>query len=441
MGRGNFFFPTPYSPFPTPHFIVLGRRNMNDKFLKAAYPLLICGSALLISSCSSSEAGPISGANASKPEAATTVAVARVGREDLSQQLTLAAEFRPYREIDLHAKVAGYLKEIRVDVGARVRQGRLIATLEIPEFNNDLNQAAASRKRSESEVIRARSEVQRAQSALDAAKLIHSRLAAVSRSRPNLLAQQEVDDALAKMQIAEAQLDTAKASLSVAEEQVRVQEASEARAKTMADYTVIVAPFSGLITKRYADKGAMIQAGTASQTQAMPVVRLSQVDHLRLVLPVPESVVSRIRVGRVVKIKVPALDRTFDGRVARFSGKVDSATRTMETEVDVANPRLLLKPGMYAYVDLALETKTATLTVPAQAISRKENKASVMVVNQQSRLEQREVTTGLESGASVEISSGLAENELVVIGAQGQLKPGQSVTPKETALSGAKGGH
>jgi RND family efflux transporter MFP subunit len=408
---------------------------MKDKFPKAAYCLLLCGSALLMSSCSSSgQAGPLSGADASNQETPGAVAVAKVGREDLSQQLTLAAEFRPYREVDLHAKVAGYLKEIRVEVGDSVRQGRVIATLEIPEFNNDLSQAAASRKRSESEVMRARSEVQRSQSAFDAAKLIHSRLAAVSRSRPNLLAQQEVDDALAKMQMAEAQLDTARASLAVAEEQVRVQEANEARARTMADYTVIVAPFSGLITKRYADKGAMIQAGTASQTQAMPVARLSQVDHLRLVLPVPESVVSVIRAGRVVKIKVPALDQIFDGRVARFSGKVDSATRTMETEVDVANPRLLLKPGMYAYADLDLESKAATLTVPIQAVSRKENRASVMVVNAQNRLEQREVMIGLESAASVEIVSGLAENELVVIGNQSQLKPGQSVTPKETTL-------
>jgi multidrug efflux pump subunit AcrA (membrane-fusion protein) len=227
------------------------------------------------------KAGQPSDQNETKSELPITVAVAKASREDLSQQLTLAAEFRPYREIDLHAKVAGYLKDIRVEVGDSVRQGQVIAALEIPEFNSDLNQASAARKRSESEVVRARSEIQRAQSVLDATKLVYSRLAAVSESRPKLLAQQEVDDALAKMRVAEAQFDTAKAGLAVAEEQVRMQEATEARARTMADYTVIAAPFSGLITKRYADKGAMIQAGTASQTQAMPVVRLSQVDRPR----------------------------------------------------------------------------------------------------------------------------------------------------------------
>jgi RND family efflux transporter MFP subunit len=366
--------------------------------------------------------------------------VAKVVREDLSQHLTLAAEFRPYREIDLHAKVAGYLKDIGVEVGDSVRQGQLIATLEIPEFNSDLNQASAARKRSESDVLRARSEVQRAQSVLNAAKLVHSRLAAVSESSPKLLAQQEVDDALAKMRVAEAQFDTAKAGLSVAEEQVRMQEASEARARTMADYAVITAPFSGLITKRYADKGAMIQAGTASQTQAMPVVRLSQVDQLRLILPIPESVVPSVSVGRIVKIDVPALDQAFDGRVARFTGKVDSATRTMETEVDVANPRFVLKPGMYAVADLAVAVKASALTVPVQALSRKENNVSVMIVNAQNRLERREVSTGLESPATVEIVSGLAENDLVVVGSQGELRPGQAVTPKLTTLGAARGG-
>jgi RND family efflux transporter MFP subunit len=184
----------------------------------------------------------------------------------------------------------------------------------------------------------------------------------------------------------------------------------------------------------------MIQAGTASQTQAMPVVRLSQVDRLRLILPAPESVVPQIQIGRHVKIKVPALDQSFDGLVARFTGKVDPATRTMETEVDVANPRRLLKPGMYAYADLSLELKNSTLTVPVLAVSRKDKKASVLVVNAQKRLEQREVLIGLESPAKVEIVSGLEENELVVIGNQSQLRSGQVVTPKELATGGAKGG-
>src|SRR5262249_3881321 len=271
------------------------------------------------------------------------------------------------------------------------------------EFKSELLQAEATKRRSESDVVRARSELQRAQAVYEAAKLTHSRLSAVSKSRPNLLAEQEIDDALAKLQVAEAQLNSAKAA--VAEEQVRVQEANEARVKTLSLYAVISAPFSGVITKRLADKGALIQQGTASQTQAMPVVRLSQIDHLRLVLPVPESVVPRIRLGRIVKVKVPSLNQTFEGKISRFAEKVDSATRTMETEVDVPNPRSILKPGMYASADLELEQKANAITAPVQAVSRKENKATVMLVNAQKRLELREVVTGMETPRSVEVVS------------------------------------
>jgi len=417
--------------------------NKSRKAFEATFYALLAGYGILNISCSVSSGG----ARANNPamnaqpgmEKPLTVAVAKVKREDLSQSLTLAAEFRPMQEIDLHAKVAGYLKEIRVDVGAHVQQGQVIATLEVPEFRSDLTQAAAARKRSESETLRARSEVQRAQSVYEAAKLTYERLSNVSKSRPNLLAQQEVDDALAKLHVAEAQVSAAKAALTVAEEQAHVQEAAEARVKTMAEYAIITVPFSGVITKRFADKGAMIQAGTASQTQAMPVVRLSEVDHLRLVLPVPESAVPRIRIGETVAVKVPTLNQTFEGRVARFSGKVDPSTRTMETEVDLPNPRFLLKPGMYASTELELERRPNATTVPVQAITRKEGKTMVMLVNQQRKLEPREIVIGLETPQSVEVISGLDEDAVVVIGNQSQLKPGMPVEAKLSSPGEMKG--
>ena len=407
---------------------------------------LLCGLCLWVSSCakeikSASTSNADAPASSSASSEAITVAVTKVQQEDLSQTLTLAAEFRPEQEIDLHAKVAGYVREIRVDVGDRVRQGQLIATLEVPEFKDDLMQATTTKKRSESDVLRAQSEVRRAQSVYDAANLTYTRLAAVAKARPNLIAQQEIDEALAKVQVAEAQIATAKASLAVAEDHVKMQDALIERVNTMAAYTTITAPFAGVITKRFADKGSMIQQGTASQSQAMPVVRLSQISHLRLVLPVPESVVPRIRIGRVVQVKVPSLNQTFTGRVARFAEKVDAATRTMETELDVPNPRLVLKPGMYAYADLELDKKSNAITVPVQTINRKENKTTVMVVNAQKKLEVREIVTGMETPESVEVVSGLNTGEMVVIGNTSQLKAGQLVEPKETIIGETKGGH
>jgi RND family efflux transporter MFP subunit len=369
------------------------------------------------------------------------VAVAKVTREDLSRQLEMAAEFRPYQEIKVHAKIAGFVKEILVDVGDHVRAGQLLAILEIPELAEDLDQALAAVSRNEAEVNRAREELRRAESAHEAAHLSYTRLSSVLQSRPNLVAQQEIDDAMARDRGGEAQVAGAKAGLVSAEEQVRVSKTTVSKARTLQSYSRITAPFPGVISKRYADKGAMIQAGTASQSQAMPVVELSQDDRLRLVLPVPESIVPSVRIGAPVEVRVPALGRSYQGKVARFTGKVEPATRTMETEVDVFNPALELKPGMYAYVTLSLDRRDAALAVPLQAVSSKESKSTVLAVKQHGILEECAVVLGIETPTKVEIISGLKENELVVVGSRSQLKAGQAVDPKLIVMAEVKGGN
>jgi len=366
------------------------------------------------------------------------VAVAKVTREDLSRQLELAAEFRPYQEIKVHAKIAGYVKEILVDVGDHVRTGQLLATLEIPELVEDLDHAVASVNQNEAEVNRAREDLRRSESAHEVAHLSYTRLSSVIRSRPNLVAQQEIDEALARDRVAEAQISGSKAGLVAAVEQVRASKANVNKVRTLQAYSRITAPFPGIISKRYADLGAMIQAGTASQSQAMPVVELSQDDLLRLVLPVPESIVPGVRIGAPVEVRVPALGRSYQGKVSRFTGKVEPTTRTMETEVDVPNPALVLKPGMYAYVTLSLDRRAAALAVPLQAVSSKEGKETVLVVKQPGILEECTVVLGIETPTKAEVVSGLNENELVVIGSRSRLKAGQAVDPK-LILMGATG--
>ena len=233
-------------------------------------PLAALGLAALAaaSACSRSQA-----ATPSKPER-PAVAVARAERADLAETLTLAAEFRPFEEIDVHAKVAGYLKTIYVDVGDRVKAGQLLALLEVPELQDEARQDEATVQRSAEEVNRAAADLARAQSAHELAHLASGRLAGVLKTRPNLIAQQDVDEAAAKDRMAEAQDGTAKAALAAAEQQLAVSKAMANKTKTLLEYTRIVAPFAGVITHRYADTGAMIQAGTSSQTQSMPVVKL-----------------------------------------------------------------------------------------------------------------------------------------------------------------------
>ena len=366
-----------------------------------------------------------------------TVAVAKVGRQELSHGIVLTAEFRPFQEVDVMAKVSGYVKEIKVDVGDHVQQGQLLAILEIPEMMDDLARARASVERSSAEVARAKDEIQRAESAHDIAHLSYDRLASVSKQRPGLVAQQEIDDAHGKDLVAEAQLAGAKSSLTAAVQQVDVNKAELDKVNTLHAYTRVTAPFTGVVTKRFADTGSMIQAGTASQTQAMPLVRLSQNDLLRLIVPAPESVVPRVRVGGPVDVRVPSLDRVFPGKVARFAGRVQPSTRTMDTEVDVPNPNLVLIPGMYAEVNLTLDRRYDALAAPISAIDNDESNENVgraMVVTSEGKIEVRKVSLGLETSNMVEVRSGLQEGDLVVIGNRSALQPGEQVKPKVTVM-------
>ena len=360
------------------------------------------------------------------------VAVATTKIEDLSRGIVLTAEFRPFQEVDVMAKVAGYVKEIHVDVGDRVKQGQLLAILEIPEMADDQARASSALNRSRAEVDRARDELQRSESAHQMAHLSYTRLADVARQKAGLVAQQEVDDAHSKDLVAEAQVNGAKSALAAAEQQVQVSAAELQKVKTLLEYTRVTAPFAGVVTKRYADTGSMIQAGTASNTQVMPLVKLSENSLLRLILPVPESAVPSVRVGEQVQVRVPTMNRSFPGRVARFADKIAPATRTMETEVDVPNPGLLLVPGMYAEVDITLDRREHAVTVPLTAVDIGANEASgqVALVTAGNRLEMRTVALGLQSATSVEVRSGLRPGDLVVEGNRANLTAGQQVQPK-----------
>lgn len=349
------------------------------------------------------------------PEEVLAVAVAKVTRQDLARELTCEAELRPYQEIDLHAKVAGYLQKITVDIGDRAEAGQLLAVIEVPELGDDIQRANASLKRCQEEVARA-------QAAHDEAHLVYTRLTAIDKARPNLIAQQELDTAVEKDRATGSSLAAASAEVDVAKADIN-------KLQTMLKYSRITAPFPGVITKRYADPGALIQAGTSSSTQTLPLVRLSQNDRLRLDIPVSVSYVSRVELGDPVQIQVACLDRAFSGKIARSTRKIETATRTMEVEVDVPNTDLKLIPGMYASVILRLDHRDQALAVPVEAVSRKKT-CTVFVVGNDQRMEERVVRLGLETPQQVEVTSGVKENELVMIGSRTQVHPGQRVEPK-----------
>lgn len=368
-----------------------------------------------------------------------TVAVAPVERGNIANSLKISGEFKPFQDVDVHAKVAGYIKTISVDVGDHVREGQTLAILEVPELAAQLAGADAAARRAKEEIGRAQGDLERAKSSHAAAHSAYSRLNDAAKTRQGLVAQQELDDAQAKDLEAEALVSSAKSALSVAEQELAVSQANQKQVAALSDYTRITAPFAGVITARYADTGALVAAGTSSSTQATPVVRLAEVSVLRLVLPVPESVAAQIHLREPVKVFVQALNQTIDGMVSRFADSLDVQTRTMETEIDCENRDGRLMPGMYTDTVLSMQSKKDVLTIPLESVVRNGSDATVLAVNSQNVLEERHVKLGIEDNARVEVISGLSPGERVVIGNRSQFRTGQRVQPKQISLQDSSG--
>lgn len=386
--------------------------------------------AVLLASCSGGTAGKV---KADSGEA-VTVGVTHVVKKTLSRTLTLSSELVPFQEIDVYAKESGYVQKLNVDYGTHVKAGQVMAVLEIPELIAQIDMDKAGIKSASDEVGRAEHELKRYQAQYTALHLEYTRLNDVFTTQPGIVAQQEVDDAQGKDLAAASQVDAGQAALSAAESQLVSAKAKLAHDQALYDYSKITAPFTGVVTERYANLGTLMQMGTGSSTQAMPLVRLSQDDLFRLVIPVPESYVRYIRIGDPVSVRVPSLNRAFPGKVARFSVDVRADTRTMHTEVDVPNPQGALLPGLYAEADLRLDQKADVASVPVQALNHEADKTTVFVVNDAGQIEDRTVQVGLETSSDAEILSGLNEGERVVVSDRSGLRAGQRVQAKEVAV-------
>ena len=396
--------------------------NKLAAFLLAALLIVLAAS---LCSCSGGETTRV---EANSPS--ITVGVTRVLKKSLGRQITLSSELVPFQEIDVYAKESGFVKDLSVDYGSHVKAGQVMATLEIPELEAQLQVDEADIKNANNEVTRAQHELSRYQALYKALHLEYTRLNGVFESQPGIVAQQEVDDAQGKDLAAASQVDAGQAALEAAQSQLAAARAKLIHDQSLFDYSKITAPFTGVVTDRYANLGTLVQAGTSSSTQAIPIVRLSEDDLFRLVIPVPESYVKFIRIGDPVDVRVPSLNHTFPGKVARFSVDVRVDTRTMHTEVDVRNPNHVLVPGLYAEATLTLEHRDDIPTVPIQALAHEADKTTVFVVDQDGRVQDRAVQTGLMTSSYAEIVSGLREGEEVVVSDRSGLKPGERVQAK-----------
>ena len=362
------------------------------------------------------------------------VGITKVTRQTLRRQITLSSELVPFQEIAVYAKESGYVQKLLVDYGSRVKQGQLMAVLEIPELQAQLAEDQAAIKNASDEVTRAAHMLKRYQATYKVLNLEYNRLHGVFDGQPGLVAQQEVDDAQGKSLAAASQVDASESALAAAESKLLESQSKLVHDQALYQYSQITAPFAGVVTERYANLGTLMQAGTSSSTQVLPLVRLSQDDLFRLVIPVPESDVRYIRTGDPVNVRVPALNRTFPGKVARFSADVREDTRTMHTEVDIPNPGRALMPGLYAEATLTLESRQNVLAVPIQAVDHQSEQSTVDIVGATDRLEQRKVKLGLQTATAGEVLSGLNEGEIVIVSDRSGLKEGQPVRPQPIQL-------
>jgi RND family efflux transporter MFP subunit len=388
--------------------------------------LALCASLLLVA-C---------GHEDSTSQAASVAAVAAVTRNNLENTLEIASEFEPYQQVDIHAKVPGYVKAIYVDIGDYVKEGQVLAVLEIPEIEQDLARARAGKHQAQKQLQLARSNINRAAAIAHQAEITYRRMASVNEVSPNLVAQQEIDVAQAQAAATAAELSSRQAAAAAALDALAEAAANEERVNTMVDYAKIKAPFTGVITKRYADTGSMIPQSIQS-SQQIPIVMLTQVDPLRLVFPVPESLVPLVKIDTPLEVTVPALHETLHAKIWRFTGKAEDATRTMETQFLIPNSQFQFKPGMLASVRFILARREQVLTIPVEAVDSAGGSPSVLVVAPDNRVEERKITLGIKSSTQYEVISGLADNEQVIIARRAQFKPGQTVQPRVVSFDGA----
>ena len=330
-----------------------------------------------------------------------TVGAAKVVRQDMFNEVPIPAEFRPYVQSQLHAIVTGYVSKMNVDFGDKVKQGQVLATLNVPELQDQMDNAKANQQQAEANYANDH--------------LLYTRLQQVNQEHPKLVARQDLDTA---------RLKDANSAAAVAAAKANVE-----KFQTLATYTSIVAPFDGVITQRSVDPGALVQAGTSSD-RAPELLQVSDNYHLRLDFPVSVDYVQDVHVGVPVNVRVDSLHgKLFTGNITRFQSKVNDQTRTMITEIEIDNPDLEIVPGMYAVVLFEYARRPDALAIPIEAVSDPKN-PTVYLIGSDHKIESRPVKLGVEMPDKFQVTEGLQEGDWVMIGNRSQVHPGQQVDAK-----------
>lgn len=389
----------------------------------------------------SSETKTESKAGAGHVAALPTVPVVPVKSEMLSHKLALPGELVAYQNVPVHAKVEGYIKSITVDRGSFVKKGQPMITIFCPELNEKVKEAEAKLSAAESSYRQAqatsdatRSKLVEAKARADADQLTLSRLQQAAKT-PGAVAQNEVDIQAKASESDRARVESVKQEVTAAENLVlaeshNVQAAQQVlnSVRDMTGYLTIRAPFNGVVTERNVHNGSIVAVGNGRE--AVPLVRVQEKDHLRLVVAVPEDSVSGTKIGQKVEFTVPAfVGKTFYGTVARPGYALDSSTRTMPVELDVPNSNGELEPGMFATVHWLVSRPYPTLFAPATAVDS-DLKGTFVIRVKDNVSERVDVQKGLSMDDRVELSGDIHAGDMVALKATDELKTGTRLIAK-----------
>jgi RND family efflux transporter MFP subunit len=324
-----------------------------------------------------------------------TVETIRPIRADMAKSFNTNASLEAFETTDLYPKVSGYLSEVRVDIGDHVKSGQVLALISLPETEKELAQAEAT---------------------------VTSKRANLALSQTTLKRQ----EGLLRIQGTPQQTyDEAKAAVSVAAADVDLAVATADQIRTTLAYAKIVAPFDGVVARRWVNRGDFMQSASTGRTT--PMFTVQRVDTIRIFCNVPESDVAHLRVGLPATITPYGWEgKSISGKVSRFEGRLDPQTRNMRTEIDLPNPGGRMYPGMYAQVSLETELHPKALTLPAPAIGT-DTKGKFVYGVQQGRIVRLPVQVGMTEGGMAEILSGLSDTSDVVASVQGAPSPATAV--------------
>ncbi|GAB3898319.1 efflux RND transporter periplasmic adaptor subunit [Spirosoma agri] len=293
--------------------------------------------------------------------------------------LTLPGQIQPYRQTPLYARTQGFLRRWYVDIGAQVKQGQVLATIDAPELDQD--------------IMRAKADQQLAQTNLDRLKSVQL---------PGAVAKQDIDTRQSAVAVAQAALG---------------------RLQALKDLQQVRAPFTGVITARTAENGTLVSPGSGQ-----PLFTISELGMLRVFVDVPQTYYRSVKVGMPATVVIPELkNRIFAGKVVRTSGTLRSDSRTLLAEVAIPNPKQELPSGLYNQVKFNMIAANSPILIPANALQMTAEGARVVVVEADQRVRFVPITLGRDFGTTLEASSGLTGLERVVTNPNDRLRDGQKV--------------